>query len=502
MKIIIKLAFVICLNLSVSAQISLVKNINPTLNPTSRIVKLGNHAYFGSWETGVLGLFKTDGTTIGTIRVTDPNTNINVKEPTSSGTFIGWSGPNLAGTGERAWVSDGSTASSVGFNSFVQTLYPFNGEIFYAGHTFDEGFELWKINSTGMTEMVKALPGVGTNNTLTPSKFVAHSDGFLYFLSWANNAPCALWRTNGTTAGTTKIKDIPNMVHLFSAGSKLFLFGPNGSGNHKLWVSDGTEAGTVVIKDFNPAGFPTNSNHYTFNDRLFFTLDDQINGSELWVSDGTTSGTQMVENLNPGAASSSATPLGHESGNLYVAANNGTIGPALYKITANPIITGGIPQYAFKLVKDINTVSDATSYFDKGIAFQGKFYFSAGDGDGTSKLCRTDGTNVGTEVLGGLYPKSFCALNNKLLFANYNPANFDFELYKYEDPTVVPCANNLTLQGVATDILYGANSSIASVQTVPALPDYTIYGAPAVTLNPGFKTETGAKFMTITTGCN
>lgn len=484
------------------AQISLVKNINPILNQYGRIVKLGNHAYFGSWETGVLGLFKTDGTPTGTLRVTDPNTNIWVKEPTSSGTFIGWSGPNLGGSGEYPWVSDGTTASSVGFNNFVQTLYPYNGEIFYAGHTFDEGFELWKINAAGTAEMVKSLPGVGINNTLTPSKFVVHSDGFLYFLAWANNAPCALWRTNGTTAGTIKIKDIPNMTELLSAGSNLFLFGPNGSGNHKLWVSDGTETGTVVIKDFNPADFPTSSNYYTFNDRLFFTLDDQINGSELWMSNGTTLGTQMVENLNPGAASSFATPLGHEGGNLYVAANNGTIGPALYKITANPIITGGVPQYAFTLVKDMNTVSDATSYFDKGIAFQGKFYFSAGNGDGNSELCRTDGTNAGTEVLGGSYPKNYCVLNSKLLFANYNPASFNFELYKYEDPTFEPCANTAAYQGVASDILYEANSSIISIQTVPALSGYTIYKAQAITLDPGFKTDPGAKFRTVVGSCN
>ncbi len=502
MKLLLSILFFNCLIFEVSAQISLVKNINPILNQYGRIVKLGNHAYFGSIETGVSGLFKTDGTSSGTTRVTDLNLNIWVKEPTSSGTFIGWSGPNLAGSGEYPWFSDGITSSSVGYNNFVQSLYPFNGEIFYAGHTFEEGFELWKINSSGTAELVKALPGVGINNTLTPSKFVAHSDGFLYFLAWANNAPCALWRTDGSTLGTTKVKDIPNMTELLSAGSNLFLFGPNVSGNHKLWVSDGTSAGTVVIKDFNPSDYPISSNYYSFDNKLFFTLDDIINGSELWVSDGTTLGTQMVENLNPAAASSNATPLGHAGGNLYVAANNGNIGPALYKITANPTsLISGIPQYSFTLVKDINTLSDATSYFDKGIAFQGKFYFSAGSGDGNTELYRTDGTNTGTELLGGSYPKNYCVLNNKLLFANYNPANFDFELYKYEDPTFVPCANNSSFQGIASDILYEANSSIQSIHTIPALAGFTIYKAKTITLNPGFRTESGAKFMTISAGC-
>ncbi|MBK9936452.1 MAG: hypothetical protein IPP05_20625 [Cytophagaceae bacterium] len=518
MKIIRKLIIINCLYLSVSAQITLVKDINPNAFSSNlngqynRLVKMGNHVYFGALENNKSGLFKTDGTTVGTMRVTDPNENIFVKEPTSSGTLIGWSGPNPFDAGEYPWSSNGITSGTAGTNTFVQTLYPFNGEIFYSGSTFDEGFELWKINTAGTAEMVKNIPGVGVNNTISPSKFVAHSDGFLYFLGWANNAPCALWKTDGTTAGTSKVKDMPYCTQLFSAGSNLFIVGPNDPpnyyGSHKLWVSDGTNAGTVVIKDFNPAGFPVSSNYYTFNNHLFFSLDDEINGTELWVSNGTTLGTQMVQNLNPGAGSSFATPLGHAGNFMYLAANNGLIGPALYKVAADPInIIGGIGQYEITLVKDINTISDATSYFDKGIEFQGKFYFPAGDGVTGMELWRTDGTAVGTELLGdinptdGSYPSRFCVLNNKLLFVAYT-FDLDHELYKYEDPTFVPCANTDSFQGIASDILYEANSSIQSIHTIPVLAGITIYKAQAITLNPGFRTEPGAKFMTITEGCN
>jgi ELWxxDGT repeat protein len=470
-----------------------------------------NHVYFGALENNKSGLFKTDGTTIGTVRVTDPNENIFVKEPTSSGTFVGWSGSNPFGAGEYPWSSNGTTAGTAGVNTFVQTLFPFNGEIFYAGHTFDEGFELWKMNTSGTAEMVKSIPGVDVANTITPSKFVAHSDGLLYFLGWANNATCALWKTNGTTAGTSKVKDMPYCTQLFSAGDHLFIFGPNSgsyTGNYKLWVSDGTNVGTSVIKDFNPAGYPTSSNYYTFNDRLFFALDDGINGNELWVSDGTTLGTQIVQNLNPGAASSDPNPLGHVDNTLYLSANDGITGPALYKLAANPTsIISGIPQYAISFVKDINTISDATSYFEKGIAFLGKFYFPAGDGITGPELWRTDGTAVGTELVGdlnptdGSYPTRFCVLNNKLLFAAYT-AELDYELYKYEDPEYVPCANASAFQGIASDILYEANSSIVSIQTIPNLPGYTIYKARAITLDPGFSTENGAKFITISQGCD
>jgi ELWxxDGT repeat protein len=517
MKFLFKTLALSCLPFSVSAQITLVKDINPNAFSSNlngqynRLVKMGNHVYFGALENNKSGLFKTDGTTVGTIRVTDPNENIFVKEPTSSGTFVGWSGPNPFGSGEYPWSSNGTTSGTAGVNGFVQSLFQFNGEIFYAGHTFDDGFELWKINTSGIAEMVKNIPGVGIANTITPSKFVAHSDGFLYFFGWANNATCALWKTDGTTAGTSKVKDMPYCTELFSAGANLFIFGPNSgsyTGNYKLWVSDGTNAGTMVVKDFNPSGYPISSNYYTFNNRLFFSLDDEINGSELWVTDGTTSGTQMVQNLNPGAGSSSPSPLGHVGNTMYLAANNGSVGPALYKVSANPTnLISGIPQFEITFVKDINTISDATSYFDKGIEFQGKFYFPAGDGVTGMELWRTDGTSIGTEILGdinptdGSYPSRFCVLNNKLLFVAYT-FDLDHELYKYEDPTFVPCINSNSFQGIASDILYEANSSIQSIHTIPALAGFTIYKAQAITLNPGFKTESGAKFMTITAGCN
>ncbi len=177
-------------------------------------------------------------------------------------------------------------------------------------------------------------------------------------------------------------------------------------------------------------------------------------------------------------------------------------------MAANPTnIIGGIGQYEITFVKDINTISDATSYFKKGLEFHGKFYFSAGDGVTGMELWRTDGKAKGTELLGninptdGSYPNRFCVLNNRLLFVAYT-FDLDHELYKYEDPTFVLCANTSSFQGIASDIFYEANNSIESIQTIPALASYTIYKAKAITLNPGFKTENGAKFSTISEGCN
>jgi len=115
-----------------------------------------------------------------------------------------------------------------------------------------------------------------------------------------------LWKSDGTAAGTTLVKDInpgPNgssVAEPTNVGGELFF-----SAGVGLWKSDGTAGGTVLVKD---TGFDTGTAH-TFDrptqltsvhDTLFFVLFDGIHGEELWRSDGTNSGTTLVKDVNPG----------------------------------------------------------------------------------------------------------------------------------------------------------------------------------------------------------
>ncbi|MCI0536750.1 MAG: hypothetical protein L0Z50_16150 [Verrucomicrobiales bacterium] len=80
-------------------------------------------------------------------------------------------------------------------------------------------------------------------------------------------------------------------------GTLFFLsFTPDGgSGRYALWKSDGTAAGTAVVKELAPI-----ENGYVFglmslNDMVFFTTYDNVHGFELWKSDGTAAGTVQVK---------------------------------------------------------------------------------------------------------------------------------------------------------------------------------------------------------------
>src|SRR5471030_2240733 len=96
----------------------------------------------------------------------------------------------------------------------------------------------------------------------------------------------------------------------------------------ELWVTDGTAAGTHAVQSFsNGAIF----NLTAIGDRVYFQINDGVDGFELWTSNGTTSGTLLVKDIWPGANSSNPTDLTNFNGELYFEANDGSHVDQLWK---------------------------------------------------------------------------------------------------------------------------------------------------------------------------
>ena len=80
---------------------------------------------------------------------------------------------------------------------------------------------------------------------------------------------------------------------LTQVGNQLF-FTAQGPGGRELWKSDGSEAGTVRLKDIRPGRYSSQISQLTNVDgTLFFRAYDGIDGG-LWISDGTSAGTRLV----------------------------------------------------------------------------------------------------------------------------------------------------------------------------------------------------------------
>src|SRR5262245_55669770 len=67
-----------------------------------------------------------------------------------------------------------------------------------------------------------------------------------------------------------------NPSQMVAIGPITYFAADDGVHGVALWKSDGTAAGTVLVKDINP-GSLTN-----VNGTLFFTADDGVHGIELW----------------------------------------------------------------------------------------------------------------------------------------------------------------------------------------------------------------------------
>ena len=245
--------------------------------------------------------------------------------------------------------------------------------------------------------------------------------------------------------------DLRNFIEF---NGKLYFAADNGESGTELFVSDGTAEGTRLLADiapgssnynFNPSSSP--SNFIEFNDRLYFSANDEEKGTELFVSDGTRDGTQLLVDINPGVDDGVYGFYNRRRSNpsnsiefndrLYFAADNGESGSELF-------VSDGTAE-GTQLLVDINpSVDDGFYGFyprdsnpSNFIEFDNKLYFAADNGESGRELFVSDGTRDGTQLLvdinpsfdNGFYgfsypagsnPSSLIEFNGKLYFTADN----------------------------------------------------------------------------------
>jgi ELWxxDGT repeat protein len=216
-----------------------------------------------------------------------------------------------------------NTTQQVGAAFYNPTL---NLLFFCTSNATSTTLNLWKSDGTvAGTTLLKNIPMTGNNFQITHHTAIGSKTIFQY----TNNTTTPvkqLWVTDGTAAGTMQFDSNDGANGSYSVGKEFggtYYFGRgDASTGLELWKTDGTSGGTVMIKDIRSgSGTSSISNYLVYNGKLYFTADDGINGVELWRTNGTLLGTELVNDINPGSNSSSPTLLKVVAGKLYFTAN-------------------------------------------------------------------------------------------------------------------------------------------------------------------------------------
>ena len=128
-----------------------------------------------------------------------------------------------------------------------------------------------------------------------------------------SRTPGGLWTSDGTITGTAPLADATGQLVGQSYGlfdfNGLIVFGGGPTGFYKdseLWRSDGTPAGTYRIKDIKPGPESSSPNSFTvFNNLLYFTAGDNFENE----TEAGTFGAAMVRRQVPSESPISAPAL-------------------------------------------------------------------------------------------------------------------------------------------------------------------------------------------------
>jgi ELWxxDGT repeat protein len=311
--------------------------------------------------------------------------------------------------GGGMWRTDNTTTGTVRIETLNEEMLDVNGTLFFTLHRAgscalyrSDGSDpsttlIWQINE----DCAFPLTGRGAE---------------LFFASASEKGDlvdCTLWASNGTQSSTKPILRfqvkpgstcIRDMVML---GDRLaILLTERGTSNSSLWTSDGTAPGTVLVRTI-PGGFIENLNFrilHVVGDHLFFssTRIGKEDTCALWVSDGTPDGTRFLKSVC--LDDFSMMPVGKQ---LFFTVDVPGSGWELWKSDGTPAGTQ-LVQTGFTYGRDASRPRLLVG--DRGI-----LYFNVHDNEGCA-LWRSDGTATGTAPLHRGCPQELVSVNGTLFF--------------------------------------------------------------------------------------
>jgi len=300
-------------------------------------------------------------------------------------------------------------------------------------------------------------------------------DGGLYFgTALRCRSGLALWRTDGSPAGTQVVKTFEpgprgfGQVHTVAVVDGIVYFGlvegeAIGSGILELWRSDGTEAGTLRVWEAGVAqriDSPFLSAPRVaagFDGKLVFVVEEGHDDSSLWVSDGTPEGTFAL----PDPVAGRFDPYGFivRDDALFILLSSEAAGYVLWRTDGTP--GGGALAAFFSEQFPGGGGGDSIA-----LGPDGALYFVVPRIPGFRELWRSDGTLAGSSKVLDLPFATFWVLSEGVHYVlesrrvgvrlyRFDPVGLDLELLKVIDPAPTG-DNDLTLVAARAGVSFFA----------------------------------------------
>ncbi len=264
-------------------------------------------------------------------------------------------------------------------------LGPLGPITLFAANDGVNGCALWKSDGSdaGTMKVKTILPIAGAVATLYNALYFTADDGV--------HGP-QLWRSDGSEGGTYRVASVKPDVDLVSLAGAIYFFVDGGARNWQLWRSDGTLSGTSMVWSFQ---FDNDAKPYSLvamNGKLYYLMSTEVGYGkfELWTSDGTTKGTRLTVNLPGGVYN-----------NLSVANNTLFFSMSIADDYngSNVWRSDGTPQgtYAIRTTDGNRAIHYSNAY----TPFNGQMYFVSYQytNEYSWALYRTDGTKTGASLV-------------------------------------------------------------------------------------------------------
>jgi trimeric autotransporter adhesin len=445
-----------------NAGTSLLADINSgggSSNPTLLTV-IGNYAYFSAYNPSTGNeLWSTDGNTVNFLGDIASGTNSNhyyfdsfAALGTTKMIFKAFN--NSFGT--ELWITDGTEAgtfilkdiSSGSTSTNIYDLTNIGSKVYFSANDPTYGVELWVTDGTSDgTHMVLDIYSPSCLSCSSYPTNFRELNGNLIFTAQSSALGTEIWKSDGTAAGTSVLKNIyPSSTssdpqYLTKVGSKIFFTAENGIVGRELWATDGTSAGTNLVKDINQnnsvgnLSFPNNNSVFiNVNGTLFFLANSGIEGYELWKSDGTTSGTLLVKDFLPTSLSGSYSNFMVAGSKLYFIVDENGV--------KKMCVSDGTPNGSQALNTIAPNVDMSNAYPLIGIG--NTLYFTAFHSLYGYEIYKTDGTSAGTSFLKDIKTDPFSNFgfsrtvsnDNSLLAFNYNNNKNGMQIWRTDGSTL------------------------------------------------------------------